>query len=194
MSRQPNSIDLCALSEVRSYVFRGGGNATATDDDLLQRLITAASGWLRTEAQIGIVAANYTETRSGHDGRILFVKNPPILSVTSVSINGNIISARASNDFLSNGYSFADSYVSLSGFVFSRGVDNVQIQYRGGYNSAPPEIEQACIEAVGWSYREIERLGQTSKVLSGETVAFSTDALSKRSQRAIERLRRVVPA
>lgn len=194
--RQAQGNDLCALQDVKDYVFRGGGNQTQTDDNLLQRLISAASQWIRKETAREFMAANVTETRSGTGGRIMFVRQPPIISVSSVYVNGNSIPAKSSNvaDYLnSNGYSFSDDYISLFSYVFDRGLDNVVISYQGGFNSVPYDLEQACIEATSWAYRELDRLGHKSKSLAGETVVFETAALSERAQRALERYRKVIP-
>ncbi len=189
-----NSNDLCALKDVKDFVFRGGGNQTSTDDNFLQRLITMASGYICGETSRNYAANNYTEIRSGTGGRIMFVKNPPIISVTSVHVNGNAIDAKSTDvtQYLtSNGYAFAEKYVSLYGNNFERGLDNVQIVYRGGYNSVPVDLQSACIELVGWAYREIDRLGQISKVLAGEQVNFNLNAMSKRAQQTVNRYRRL---
>lgn len=198
MIRQSQSNDLCMLQDVKDYIFRGGGNQTNVDDNLLQRIISGASEWIRQETSREFTAGNVTEIRSGTGGRIMFVKCPPINSVTSVHIDGSSISAKSSNvaDFLnSNGYSFQanGTYIALSGHIFARGIDNVQLIYNGGYNSVPFDLEQACIEMVGWTYRELDRLGMISKTLAGETITFSERALSERSKVAIGRYKSPIP-
>ena len=127
---------------------------------------------------------------------MIFVKRPPVISITSIYVDGSSIPAKSSNvaDYLnSNGYSFADSYISLFGYSFTRGLDNIRLVYQGGYNSVPPDIEQTCIELVGWTYREIDHLGHSSKVLAGETVNFDTSALSKRSKATLGRYKSPIP-
>jgi len=124
----------------------------------------------------------------------MFVDNPPIISVTSLYIDGSLIPAKSTDPtqmLSSNGYLISDKYISLFGHAFNRGLDNVQITYRGGYNSTPPDLEQACIEAVGWAYKELDRLGHVSKSLSGETVQFNIEAMSKRASTIVEHLKRV---
>jgi hypothetical protein len=187
---------LCALSDVKDFLFPGS-NQTSTDDSLIQRLITGASEWIASEIGRSILAGNVTETHSGNDTRLLFVRRPPIVSVTNLYVDGNAIPAKSSNvaDYLTgNGYVAVESQIQLFGYLFTRGLGNIQITYRGGFNSVPADIEQACIELVGWAYREKDRLGQSSKSLAGEVVSFSTDALSNRSKRALERTKRVIPS
>ena len=198
MVRQSQSNDLCVLQDVKDYLFRGGGNQTNADDNLLQRIISGASEWIRQETSTEFTAGNVTEIRSGTGGRVMFVKRPPINSVTSVHIDGQSISAKSSNvaDFInSSGYSFQanGSYISLSGNIFSRGIDNVQLIYNGGYNSIPFDLEQACIEMIGFTYRELDRLGMISKTLAGETITFSVEALSKRSWEVLQHYKSPIP-
>jgi len=196
-ARQELANDLCQLSDVKDYVFRGAGNQTKEDDNLLQRLISAASDWIRLETSRNFEVANYTEIRSGAGGRqlVMFVKNRPIISVAHVYVDGQEIPAKptGANNFNVNGYSFSDSYISLTGYLFTDGIDNVEIHYQAGFNSVPNDLEQTCVEAVAWAYREIDRLGQKSKILAGETVAFDMGALSERGKRALERYQRVTP-
>jgi hypothetical protein len=196
-ARQELTNDLCQLSDAKDYVFRGAGNQTLEDDNLLQRLISAASDWIRLETSRNFEAANYTEIRSGAGGRqlVLFVKNRPIISVSHLYIDGQEIPAKptGANNFNTNGFSFSDSYISLTGYLFTDGIDNVEIHYQAGFNSVPNDLEQTCVEAVAWAYKEIDRLGQKSKILAGETVAFDMGALSERGKRALERYQRVTP-
>lgn len=198
MVRQSQTNDLCVLQDVKDYLFRGGGNQTNLDDNLLQRIISSASEWIRKETSTEFTAGNVTEVRSGMGGRVMFVKRPPINSVTSVHVDGGAIPAKSINvaDFLnSSGYSFRanGTYISLSGNVFARGVDNVQLIYNGGYGEIPFDLEQACIEMVGWTYRELDRLGMISKALAGETISFSTASLSHRSLQVLQHYKSPIP-
>lgn len=193
-AHQSNAIDLCALSDVKDYVFRGGGNQTQTDDNLLQRMITALSESINRTTCRTIKAANHTEIHSGTGSQVLFVRNPPIISITSLYVNGNAIGAKSTDptQYLnSNGYSFSEGHVSIFGYSFDRGLDNIQITYRGGYNAAPSDLEQACIEAVAWGYKELDRLGFISKSLAGETVTFDVKVMSQRAKGIVDRYQRV---
>jgi hypothetical protein len=194
--RQANSSDLCALPEVKEYLFRGGGNnVTQADDNLLQRLITAASEWIRNETSRKFAPGNYTEVRCGDGGRILFFRNTPVSAVVSLYIDGNAQNARNSNvtAYGENGYTFSENRIVMTGNVFTRGIDNVQVTYTVANNAAFPDLEQVAVEAVTWAYRELDRLGQTSKTLAGETISFSTQAMSDRSKKTLARYKSPIP-
>jgi hypothetical protein len=195
MVRQSQTNDLCELQDVKDYLFRGGGNQTSTDDNLLQRLITAASEWIRQETSRHFEAGNYTEVRSGQGGRILFFRNPPANSVSSLYVDGNAIPARNANvtAYGENGYAFDENKIFLTGYSFNRGVMNVQMTYAIANNTTFPDLEEVCIEAVSWAYREIDRLGMISKVLAGEQVNFNLDAMSKRSRKILDHYRSPIP-
>ncbi len=198
MPNQSQSDDLCSLGDVKSYVFRGGGTPTQGDDDLLQRMITGCSEFFRKEAGTNFDVQTYSETRSGvgYGQSLLFFKYRPCISVASLWINGVQISARAAGpqNFNASGYSFTPDRISLSkNFEFSEGTDNVSVTYQAGYAAVPPDLRQACIVTVGRRYREIDRLGQKSKSLAGEVVAFDLSDLDDFAQRTVDRYKRVIP-
>lgn len=195
MVRQSQTNDLCELQDVKDYLFRGGGNQTATDDNLLQRLITAASEWIRQETSRNFTAGNYTEIRSGAGGRILFFRNPPANSVSSLYVDGNSIPARNANvtAYGENGYIFDENKILLTGYTFNRGVMNVQMTYGMSNNTTFPDLEEVCVEMTALTYREIDRLGHVSKVLAGETVTFDLKALSHRSKETLEHYKSPIP-
>jgi hypothetical protein len=195
MVRQSQTDDLCELQDVKDYLFRGGGNQTVADDNLLTRLITAASEWIRQETSRNYAAGNYTETRSGQGGRILFLRNPPANAVSSLYIDGAEIPARNNSvtAYGQNGYTFGDDKIVLTGYSFNRGIDNIQITYSIGNNTTFPDIEQVCVEMVSLTYREIDRLGHASKVLGGEQVSFDLKALSNRSRETLDHYKSPIP-
>jgi hypothetical protein len=197
MSSQKQTDDLCSLDDVKSYVFRGGGDMTKQDDDLLQRLITAVSEFLRKEASTVFDVQTHTEIRSGAGGRqrMMHFKFRPCTSVSSLYIDGVLIPARSTSPtaYGSSGYTFTEDHITLSGYTFTHGKDNVQMAYEAGYDSVPKDLQQASIVTVGRRYREIERLGQKSKILQGESVTFDLDDLDDFSQRTIDRYKRVIP-
>lgn len=197
MPHQKASDDLCSLGDVKSYVFRGGSSPINTDDDLLQRLITAVSEFLRKEASTVFDVQTHTEIRSGGGGRQrrMHFKFRPCISVTSLYIDGILIPAKSSDpaQYGASGYTFTEDHITLSGYIFGRGKDNVQIMYQAGFSEVPFDLEQSAIETVGRRYREIDRLGQKSKSLAGEVVAFDLDDLSDFAQRTIDRYKRVIP-
>src|SRR5262249_48165454 len=92
------------------------------------------------------------------------------------------------------GYTFSATQVSVQGYLFSRGAQNVVLAYTAGYSTTPPEIAQACIELVALRYRERTRIGEVSRSLGGaETVSYSQKDLSDGIKTVLQQYRSVSP-
>ena len=166
--------DLTTLANVKAW-FAPPLTVTA-DDALLERLVTAASGFILSWIGRDIALRECAETRDGTGGVRLAFSNTPVVSVTSVAIDG--VEVPPAPDALRPGYVFSATQLYLRGHVFTRGNQNVSLSYTAGYAAVPAEIEQACIELVALRYRERERIGHVSKSLAGETVSFSQKDMS----------------
>ena len=117
--------------------------------------------------------------------------NYPINSVSSVYVNG--VAIPASPDYLQNGYVFDMNRIILIGYIFTKGTQNVLVNYNAGYVSIPAEIEQATIDLVMDMYVGKDRIGVSSKTLAGETVAFSLADMPARTKTILNNYRNVVP-
>lgn len=182
--------DLTTLANVKAYL--SPPLTTTVDDALLSRLITAASQFIQSWLNRTIAVASYTDTRNGTGGMRLFLRNRPVTAIVSVTIDGTAVPA--SNPApLGAGYLFDDSSVYLTGRAFTKGVQNVVIQYSAGFVATPPDIEQACIGLVALRYKERDRIGQVSKNLAGETVSFQQKDMPADIATLLDQYRNLVP-
>jgi hypothetical protein len=182
--------DLTTLANVKAYL--SPPLTTSTDDALLSRLITAASQFIQSWLNRGIATASYTDTRNGTGGMRLFLRNRPVTAIAAVTVDGVAIAA-SSPPPLGAGYLFDDSSVYLIGRAFTKGLQNVVVQYSAGYAATPPEIEQACIGWVALRYKERDRIGQMSKNLAGETVSFQQKDMPADIATLLDQYRNLVP-
>ena len=182
--------DLTTLANVKAYL--SPPLATTADDALLSRLVTAASQFIQSWLNRTIASASYTDTRNGTGGTRLFLKNRPITAVASVSVDGVAI-APSSPAPTGDGYLFDDGSIYLVGHCFTRGYQNVVVQYTAGFASTPPEIEQACIALVVLRYKERDRIGQASKNLGGEVVSFQQKDMPADVATVLDQYRNMVP-
>lgn len=184
--------DLTSLANVKQWL-----NITVTTDDaLLTRLITAASAFVQTWLDRTIGSATYTEFRDGNDQNRLMLKNRPVTAVSAVAINGVPIQQAvplAPNQPVQAGWLFSDKMVYLVGFQFWKGLQNVQIQYTAGFATTPPDIEQATIELISLKYAGRQRIGQISKNLNGEVVAFTQKDMTDEIKTLLQQYRYVAP-
>jgi Ubiquitin-activating enzyme E1 FCCH domain len=178
-----------------SYV---SGGIFYPDDIQLTNLINASSNEIENYCSRIFAQQSYTEQRCGHDGRMMSVLNPPINSVASLTIYDHnttiVIPACAGNVPVGQGYTFQDEYISLHGYLYCRGRDNVVIAYSGGYATIPQDIVQACIDLVALKYTGRMRIGHKSKSLANEVVTFMTEEMPDHIKAVCERYRRRIPA
>jgi hypothetical protein len=185
--------DLTTLADVKAWLQTGQAAFPTTDDALLTRLIASASQYIQTWLNRQIASASYLETRDGTGGCRLQFACFPVTVVMWLTIDGQAVSAAASAT--AAGYSFSPTQLSLRGYTFNRGAQNVVIAYTAGYSTTPPDIAQACIELVALRYRERTRIGELSRSLGGaETVAYSQKDMSDSTKTLLQQYRLVVPA
>lgn len=185
--------DLCKIDDVKLWLNLGVG----TDDATLDRLITGVSEFIRTVTHRNFDVETYSESRSGvgWNQRRIVPKFLPIIAVNSLTIDGVTIPAVPGNVYTPGaiGYIYTATHISLFGYLFTKGMDNIVINYSAGYSTLPPDLTQAAIELVCFRYREKDRIGHKSKTLSGETVAFVTDEVPASVMRILNEYKRVIP-
>ncbi len=171
--------------------------ATTASDDLLNTLIDACSTYIESYLNRTILVADYTETRNGNGGSVMVVRNSPIVSVSSLTLDGLAIQARGplGPSMTGNGaptYVFDDSTIFLcGGGVFCRGAQNVVLVYRAGYATVPPDIDHACVEMIGDWFKYRNRIGQLSMGIEGQTISFTDVAITKRAMGVLQQYKRV---
>lgn len=179
--------DLTTLENTKAWL----GIQTTDDDALLTRLIASASEFIQTWLNRSFASQAYNEVRDGTGGCRMVFADYPVTSVQGVVVDGRPIPA--STDFGTPGYRFDANRIILTGYVFSRGIGNVQLAYTGGFTETPKEIEQACIELVSLRFKERDRIGHQSKTLGSETVSFIVKDMPDAVQTILNNYRKVVP-
>jgi len=165
----------------------------SVDDALLNRLITSASTWIKQYCNRDFTAANYTEYRNGWANQTkMALKNYPVNSVTSLYINGTIVTQSTTTN--QAGWVQNEGFLYLrGGLTFTTGYANVVITYNAGYSTIPYDLEQACIEITSWRYREKDRIAQNNKNVGGENITFNTSAAPADALRTLQEYTRVMP-
>lgn len=158
--------DFTTLANAKEYL-RITGTA---DDDMITRIITAASQLMIKYMNRDILAADYTERFNGTGNNFHVFGNYPVNSVSFVYVDDIPIMPAITDN--SAGYTFDDEQLVLNGAVFYKGRINCKVVYNAGFTEVPSEIEQACLELVSFKYKQIEHIDQGSKVVAGENVSF----------------------
>jgi hypothetical protein len=204
--------DLTTLSDVRAWLQSGQQAYPSTDDALLSRLITAASGLITAWLNRPIVSADWQEMRDAVGGDTFVFAVQPVTAVLLVVVNGVTIPPVPPQPIAPagqpptpepfpwpSGYIFTPTAITIRGYWVPRKRMSVLLQYTAGYPTVPFEVAQACIELVCRKYRERTRIGERSKSLGGgETVSYETVGFSMRDfasdiQLLLQQYRQVAP-
>ena len=131
---QPN---LTTLDNVKAWL----GSETTTDDLLLNRLIQQVSRFILSYLQRpSLFLQTYRDVYDGSGSSRIMLRQWPVLSVSSLTVGAQSISAAAS--FGQPGYAVSPwdgmppgppQSLDLNGYVFCRGIGNVAVEYDAGY-------------------------------------------------------------
>ncbi len=130
------------------------------------------------------------------------LRNYPILSVTSLSINGLAVQPRPplAPSTTNGGYVFDDTRIMLDGVYgdpfraycgFVKGFQNIAIVYSAGFATTPADLEQACIDMIGDWFKYRDRIGQVSMGIEGQTISFVNVSIPARTQGVLNQYKRV---
>ena len=156
-------IDLAALADCKAWL----GLTSTTDDVPLARLITAISQAITADLGRAVLPATYTECFDSGGERSLPLRQWPVTSVASCTVDGIPLMASARPG--RNGYVLDPADIAppgsmqrltLCGGAFARGIGNVVVSYRAGYEvfgeaatvpSSPPYSVSALAPFGAWA-------------------------------------------
>jgi hypothetical protein len=193
--------DMTTLASVKEYLEIA--TADTSVDSLLGRLITESSQQFVNDCNRQILSRSYTDQFSGSDlqppwarnsiwgglpgvflsrdpnraGNGVTLRNYPVISVASLTIDNNVIPARDSADVTADGWVLVGDRVQLNGwqYLFSRGISNIVVVYTAGYAAVPSDVEGAVIRRCAFELRRRRHLGQKSIGVGRETVSFGDE-------------------
>jgi len=180
---------LITLADLEEYA-----NITITDhEQLLERLIDAATSLFETYTRRKLKARAYSyDSDSGDydpdnavfDGNgtdKMILPQYPVNSVATLRINETEIDARASIYNLGYLIEKQNGIITLSGYLYTRGLANIEFAYNAGLSAIPDDLQQACIEQVVWMYKQSavggNLLGVSSKSLADGSISYSNKDL-----------------
>jgi hypothetical protein len=170
---------LVSRDNVRAYARIAGANTT--DDALLDRLIAAVSTAAETFCARTFAVTSYTDAFRPMGQSSIFLKHGPVVTFTGLTVAGI--------DSPSTNWTRDGRVLTLNSGVFGAGP--VVATYTAGYATVPDDVQQAVIETVVLRYREMDRLGLSSKGLAGETTAFIVSELTQSAKAILQRHREV---
>lgn len=173
---------LTTIERVREFLATKSTNTV--DEALLERLIASASQFIENWLNRKVLIHTEQVLLDGLGQTELFLPEPNITAIQSISMNGQEIQA--------SDYFLVDGEVILERGCFNRGRRNIKVVYEAGFNTVPADIEQAVIDLVALRYKERDRIGIQSKTLAGETVSYFIGDLSPSAKSILQRYKRVI--
>jgi len=121
-----------------------------SQDTVLERIGNAASEYCEERSGWLFKKRTHTLTRDGDDRPVLLRLHRPIISVTSLTIDGV---ALAASEYVADG---THGKITLKTRVFPRGVGNVVVVYEAGYDDAdlPGQVVAAALDLAKAHYEE----------------------------------------
>ena len=177
---------LASIDDVKAYV----NIATDADDVLLTSLIEAESAYILSWLGRGFELAVHADIFGGNGGREHLFHSYPVVSVSTVTVDG--VTIPPAPTIQDKGYLVYGSRLLLFGYRFARGHLNCRVAYTAGQET-PADVRQACVELVGYRYRNRDRIGLASKSIAGETTAYMTKEMPDHVQGLLQPHRRVTP-
>lgn len=155
---RPSLLDLTTLLQVNAHI----NNNNAADQNLLQAYITAASLAIMRYCNINPFVETVTEKRDGNGNNAMTTQKRPIISVESVRIypsaylgttlNSQPLSIPAGG-FGMPGFDNDPSRITLNGFTFTMGINNVLLIYRAGYSQTFTDLQAVADNTVTLIYQ-----------------------------------------
>jgi len=128
---------------------------TSTYDTAIVLMINDATAFIEKYCQRRFKSAAYTtETHSGDDKKGLWVFNPPIISVSAITID-NTAQAQATDYDDNDGYWIEPvlNGSKMYGMIYrqdgwDKGEQNIEVTYVGGYATIPYDVRRAAILVI----------------------------------------------
>lgn len=166
--------DLTTLANVRRYM-RGefALETNTTHDAELARLISAVSADVRrqTDRALDYPAAAYTDRFDGNGGQEVYLRQTPVATVTSVTVDGAAVPLQAVST--GTGYYRDGNTIRLVGYYFTVGLGNCSVAYTAGAATVPLDLEHAVIQLVALAFVDADHIGKSAATINGDAVNWN---------------------
>lgn len=147
------------------------------DQVMVEKLITAASVWANNVTSRLLKARALTEIYDGRDSTVLFARNYPINSITTIHQDEDrvfgIATLVAAGDYVFS-TSGPRTIVAVNDVIWEPGVQTIKVVYNAGYAVVPDDLENATLMLVDFWYKSYDahRFGVTSVGVADQRIAY----------------------
>lgn len=177
--------DLLILTDVKKVL-----EFDKASEPLIKLLIKVVSDGAEKYCNRKLIKATYAEKHDGDNTDDILVKNPPIVSVASITEDDITVS--------SDWYVFYEEEGCIkrkdSG-AWAKGIQNIVVNYDGGYlqTALPNDLKWACLQWLLflWKQKDNERIGVSSWGFGDQTTTFIIDEMPPSVKNILSRYRQV---
>jgi hypothetical protein len=202
--RDPKDSDLCLVDDVATAL----GMATPITDaqrDELQRLVSAATQAMIEEAQLPrrydgkpqtFFDDKYDERFNGSGTGILPLRHRPLIKIITLTVDGRPIAPTVSDTDFGYCAERGVGVILLRGFCFQRGIQNVRLVSKAGFDEDHPmrdALAQAAIETVSVMYQSKKYLHIQSEKLGDQMITYAKQAFSPRAKTLLGQMQSKMP-
>lgn len=175
---------LTTLAKLKQYL----GITSTNDDAMLTELLASAEAFVLSYIDTNIEVQPFSERYNGTGSTGLVPDHTPIQSVTSLKVDGMVISPSAAHG--QPGYFFDSTMIVLRGYKFTRGRLNVELSYTAGYPQVPADVTQAVNYIAAQMYKRKDRIGVSSKTIGQESISYDANDLDTKSAKILNAYKR----
>lgn len=169
------SYAIISVAELRTFGLSGS-------DSLLEMLINQATDYIERYCQRRFADTSYSAQLYDGDGsRNIFLKNFPVISLTSLEENGSYNNTSNWSTLVTDDYFVENS----SGIIervcaFRKGNQNYRITYRAGYAASdmPYDLKYVCMMLCSEANTQRESAGIKSETLGDHSITFESTVQS----------------
>jgi len=180
---------LCSLAQVKEYL----RISSSEHDAFLEGLIEAVSARFASYTGRNLTARDYSPdpedeaydpdnailSGTGHPELIL--PQYPVITLSALLLEGRAVAQAQSGGLTGWTLDRAAGVIRLLDQAFPLGAENVQVTYRAGFESVPPDLAQAAVEQSAVSFQESAaghgRLGISARTLADGSVSYTQKTL-----------------
>ena len=172
----PSGDDLTTLANVNALV----GDTDSAQDTLINSLIGRTSSFIQTFCHRKFNEQAITEKHDGDGGDILFLRNPPIQSLTTVTVDS--VSKTTTLFEIADGDN--SGMISSETVAFTAGRNKVTVVYQGGFSTLPGEIVGLATKRVAIEFGIINRgkIGLTGEQAPDGSRTFISDNFTQKEK------------
>ena len=193
---------LTTLAKLKAYL-----NLTiVTHDTLLEDFVDRVTALIEDYTNRNLKARDYSYVSTsgdydadnaildGNNRDSMVMPQYPVNTLTTLRINTMAIDARP--DVFATGYVIEKELgiIRLAGYLYTRGLRNIECVYNAGYSTIPEDLEQACIEQAAWMFKQSpvgsSLLGVASKTLPDGSISYTSGELLAQVKRVLEKHRK----